>query len=174
MAILSQCLPRIIEVSDSCDNSLSRANIDALTPQTIEDAAIQVLSGTTGFATEQLRQRLKSGTNPNSKVFFFPVIVTTARLYVANYRTDRIDLESGTISRDNVEFGDGELPEEGRWVLLNYPANQALALAGVPAGLKSSDPSVLDEYKIRSIYIVNAKSLLAFFDRLNRTIPILE
>ncbi|MBQ10986.1 MAG: hypothetical protein CMJ45_05495 [Planctomyces sp.] len=149
-----------------------RSNQRSSVPQTIEDAVAQVLLGTTGLAIEQFNQRTKAGMNSN-QVMFFPVIVTTARLFVANYNTDDIDLESGTITREKVAFGDGSLPEEERWVLINYPEGESTALAGIPDTLHSTNPADLDRYKIRSVYVVNANHLLAFFQRLNRNIPVL-
>ena len=139
-------------------------------PQTIENAAIQVLLGTTAVATEQVKQRSKSGSYHN-RVIFFPVVATTARLFVANYNTDDIDLGSGTIARESVAFGDGSLPDEERWVLINYPASESLALAGIPETLHSTNPADLDQYKIRSVYVVNANHLVSFFRRLDRNIP---
>jgi hypothetical protein len=141
-------------------------------PQTIEDAAMQVLRGTVGVANEQMRQRSKAGGH-NNRVLFFPVVVTTARLFPAEYSTDEIDIASGTIAKEKVTFGDGDQPLEQPWVLLNYPASESLALAGIPDSYNSTNPADLKRYKCRSIYIVNAKHLVDFFTRLDKALNIL-
>lgn len=150
-----------------------KANQRASVPQTIEDAATQVLLGTTGVATEQLKQRSKVDSYHN-RVYFFPVVLTTARLFVANYSTDDIDIASGMIAQDKVEFSGGSEPDEQRWVLINYPASESLALAGIPESLHSTNPADLDQYKLRSIFVVNANHLVNFFSQLNRTIGLLR
>ena len=75
----------------------------ASTPQNIENAFGQVLKGVGGFALEQLDQRSKS--RALFKTFFVPIVITTASLYVANYRPEDVDLGTGTIIKDKVSFG---------------------------------------------------------------------
>lgn len=150
-----------------------RATQRSSVPQTIENAATQVLLGTTGVASEQVSQRSKVGSYRN-RVYFFPVVATTARLFTATYRTDDIDISSGTIARDKVVFGDGNQPDEEPWVLINYPASESLALAGIPESLHSTNPADLDQYKLRSIYVVNANHLIPFFQRLNGVIAAIQ
>ena len=130
---------------------------------------MQVVLGTTAVVNEQLIQRTNARSNPN-QVLFFPVIVTTASLYTATYKTSEVNLATGKISRDKVSFGDGDTPDEEPWVLVNYPANPDL-LVSIPNSFTSTDPALLEDYKLRSIFVVNAKHLVEFFSKLNSVIP---
>jgi hypothetical protein len=82
----------------------SNQNQRASRPQTLEDAAYQALLGTAGVALEQVTQRSKEGGSRGHRVFFFPVIATTAKLIAARYNSKDIDITSGTIPRKAVSL----------------------------------------------------------------------
>ena len=135
------------------------------TPQNIENAFGQVLRGVGGFAQEQLDQRCKS--RALFKTFFVPVVVTTASLYVAYYEPRDIDLATGKISKDKVLFGPKSQPaEEVPWVLVDYGAGDNVAPKPIPDNYHGVDPAELQKHKMRSIFVVNSKSLVAFFSKL--------
>jgi hypothetical protein len=135
------------------------------TPQNIENAFGQVLRGVGGFAQEQIDQHRKS--HALFKIFFIPVVVTTASLYVANYELSNIDLCTGKISQDKVLFGpQGQPPEEKRWVLVHYGSGENVAPKSIPDNYHGVDPAELQKHKIRSIFVVNSQSLVSFFSKL--------
>lgn len=140
------------------------------TPQNIENAFGQVLKGVAGFAQEQLKQRHKS--RDLFKTFFIPVVVTTASLYVAYYERNDIDLSTGKINKARILFGPRYQPaEEVEWVLVDYGVGENVTPEPIPEDYHGVDPEELQKYKIRSIFIVNAKSLLTFFSKLRLAIP---
>lgn len=135
------------------------------TPQNIENAFVQVLKGVGGLAREQISQRNKS--RELFKTFFVPVVVTTAQLYVAYYETKNIDLSTGKLGKDKVFFGPREEPaQEVEWVLVDYGVGENVAPNPIPENYQGVDPIELQKYKIRSIFIVNSKSLVLFFSKL--------
>lgn len=135
------------------------------TPQNIENAFGQVLKGVGGFAQEQLAQRRKS--RAVCKAFFIPIVVTTAQLYVAYYETKNIDLSTGKISEDKVLFGPkGQPAEEVQWVLMDYGVGENVAPMPIPESYHGVDPAELQKHKVRSIFVVNSKSIQLFFSKL--------
>lgn len=102
------------------------------------------------------------------KTFFVPIVITTASLYVANYRPEDVDLGTGTITKDKVSFGpQGQPPEEVGWVLVDYGAGENVAPKPIPENYHAVDPAELQKYKVRSIFVVNSKSILDFFSKLH-------
>lgn len=135
------------------------------TPQNIENAFGQVLKGVGGFAQEQLHQRRKG--HASIEIFFVPVVVTTASLYVAYYETKDIDLATGKVSKDKVLFGpQGKPAEEDPWVLVDYGVGENVAPEPIPESYHGVDPAELQKYKIRSIFVVNSDNLVDFFSKL--------
>jgi len=135
------------------------------TPQNIENAFVQVLKGVGGFAQEQLNQRSKSRTL--FKTFFIPIVVTTAELYVAYYEPKYIDLSTGKINKDKVLFSPkGQPVEEVGWVLVDYGVGENVAPDPIPENWHGVDPIELQKHKIRSIFVVNSRSVVDFFSKL--------
>lgn len=136
------------------------------TPQNIENSFIQVLKGVGGFANEQISQRSKA--NALCKTFFIPVVITTAKLYVAYYELKDINLYNGKIDKDHILFGSskGQTTEEDPWVLIDYCAGKNTTPETIPQDHRGIDPAELLKYKIRSIFIVNSKYLVEFFSKL--------
>jgi hypothetical protein len=138
----------------------------ASNPQNIENAFMQVLRGIGGFAQEQLIQRHKNLIP--FKTFFVPVVVTTAKLYVAYYEVKNIDLSSGTINKDRVTFGSrGQPAMEVDWVLLDYGIGRNIDEDSVPKSYIGVNPNELLKYKTRSIFVVNSDNLVLFFSKLH-------
>jgi hypothetical protein len=136
------------------------------TPQSIENAFVQVLKGVGGLAQEQIDQRHKG--HDLFKTFFVPIVVTTASLYVANYETRDVDLSIGRIAKDKVRFGsEGQPAEEIDYVLIDYGVGENVAPKPIPEGYHGVDPAELRKYKTRSIFVVNSKSLVLFFSKLH-------
>lgn len=132
------------------------------TPQNLENAFGQVLRGVAGFAEEHRRQRGK--TCATFSAFFIPVVVTTAQLYVATYEPHDIDLSTGRVNKDQVNFGPpDQLPQEEFWVLVDYSVGENLAPESIPEEYYGVDPNELVKYKTRSIFVVNSKFLVKFF-----------
>ena len=142
---------------------LSRRNSN---PQNIENAFSQILRGTSGLAFEQKAQRLKS--NETFSIFFLPIVITTASLYLAHYKVQDIDLSTGKIEKDKVSFGqNGESLEQQKWVLVEYGASDSIAPSVIPDSYVGTDPRELLKYKMRSIFIVNSTHLEEFFKNLS-------
>lgn len=134
--------------------------------ENIEKAFAQVLTGTAGFAEEHLEQRCKH--KATFKTFFIPIVITTATLYVAEYKPEDVNLETGTISQEKVHLGpNGQPPEELEWMLIDYGAGENVAPSIIPEDYMCLDPGKLqEEYKTRSIFVVNSKSITSFFSKL--------
>jgi len=133
-------------------------------PQNIENAFGQVLRGLSGFAHEQLTIRFKS--NTPFKSIFIPVVVTTASLYVAHYDLKDINLSTGKIENNKVDFGQWK-PEEQPWILVYYGATDSIAASPIPDSFHDNDPKQLLKYKMRSIFVVNSTHLAEFFKKLS-------
>jgi hypothetical protein len=142
----------------------TRAGKRVSTPQNIENAFVQVLRGLEGFATEQVDQRQKS--QNTFETFFIPIVITTASLYVASYEPKDIDLSTGKVSKGKVLFGTKSQPLEEEWVLVDYGVGENVAPKPIPHNYVGVDPAELQKYKIRSIFIVNSRSIIPFFSRL--------
>lgn len=138
----------------------------ASTPQNIENAFGQVLKGVGGFALEHLAQRRKSA--QVFKTRFVPVVITTASLFVANYEPKDIDLSTGKIGKDKILFGpNGQPAEEVEWVLVDYGVGENVAQKPIPENYHAVDPAELQKHKVRSIFVVNSKSIIPFFSSLS-------
>ena len=132
--------------------------------QTIEDALTQVVRGLEGLAKEHTTQRFKNKTHFRS--FFLPIVVTTAKLYVAAYERKNIDIDTGTISKNHVFLGEGAIAEEIDWVRVDYGVGENVAPDPIPNYQGSLNPTDLQDYKSRSVFIVNSGHLVNFFSRL--------
>lgn len=135
-------------------------------PQNIENAFRQILTGIGGFAREQVEQRRK--TRSVFSVFFVPIVITTASLYVAHYEPKDIDISNGKISKEKVLFGAyGQPAEEVEWVLVDYGAGENVDPNPIPESYHGVDPAELQKHKIRSIFVVNSKAIQDFFSKLS-------
>jgi len=134
-------------------------------PQNIENAFCQVLTGLSGFAKEQKDQSLRS--HEGVKLFFIPIVVTTASLYLAHYKAQDIDLSTGKINRNKVVFGQNAHDlEQQNWVLVEYGVSNYTTPPSIPDNVVSTDPHQLLKYKMRSIFVVNSTHLTEFFKKL--------
>jgi hypothetical protein len=133
-------------------------------PQNIETAFAQVLKGISGFAQEVREQKCK--TNYIFTTMFIPVVITTAKLYCADYNSTEIDLSTGTIEKDKVSFGNNKKAEEKPCMLVHYGASSALTPSYIPDTFYDDNPKELIKYKLRSIFIVNSNYIVQFFKNL--------
>jgi hypothetical protein len=136
------------------------------TPQNMENAFRQVLMGVGGFGQEQREQRQREQRANGSKSFevsFIPVVMTTAKLYVATYDINDIDLETGTIrGKEKVSFTTAD------WVLVHYGVSTALVPEVIPEKYYGINPEEIQkEYNRRSIFVVNAKYIKSFLSKLH-------
>lgn len=122
------------------------------TSQNIENAFRQVLTGVGGL-TQELLSEYRPGTSPLALI---PVVITTASLFVAHYDIHDVDITTGTIAKEKVLFGPkGQDPEEVEWVLVDYSVGETL-----------TPEAILEGSEQRSIFVVNADHIQAFFSEL--------
>ena len=126
----------------------------------IEDAATQVNVGVNGLI-EFFR------TNPppfsaDSRMMFFPVVVTTAQLFAADVELSAADIESGEIDPATVKL------TEKDWIFYQYPVSPGLKHS-VPQAKPSSGVfslvdlgKSLDATYLRSVAIVQGKHIEKF------------
>lgn len=136
-------------------------------PNPIEDAFRQVCLGVSGIAQEMELQCRKDP--QDIKASFIPVVITTAPLYVASYEADKIDLASGSISIDQVCFGNGDErePSKTKWLMVDYPASKSLSPDDLYRDVRGISPVELEEIHKRTIFVVNSKHIVEFFRRLH-------
>lgn len=121
----------------------------------IEDAATQVLRGLNGIF-EYL------STNPQflkkfGSMTFFPVVVTTAKLFISPVDLSKSDLQTGEINLAN------EFLSETKWLVYNYPQSPGLKHS-VPTKPRSDDfREAFGVDFLRSIAFVNTSALDDFF-----------
>ena len=120
---------------------------------------------TAALAEEHITQRLK--VSHAVRAAFIPVVVTTANLHAATYHIRDVDLDTGTLARDKVSFGPGVSPESLQWVLVHYDVGESLVPNAIPDEYHGVDAGSLQQYKLRSVFVVNASDLLHFFSRLH-------
>ena len=86
---------------------------------------------------------------------------------MAYYETKNIDLSTGKIGKDKVQFGSNVEPAmEIDWLIVDYGVGVNVAPNPIPENYHGVDPSELQKHKFRSIFVVNSKSLVDFFSRL--------
>lgn len=130
------------------------------TTDAIEDAAGQVCKGLNGLIEffHSQRKKLPQG----EKLYFFPVIFTTAKLWVTE-----ADLASASIEKGELESGSVTL-KEASWIWYQYNLSPALKHTVPTGGEDSRDPfdlsSALEQEFTRSIAIVSVKGVKEFLD----------
>ena len=124
----------------------------------IEDAAGQVCKGLNGLIEffHSQREKLPQG----EKLFFLPVIFTTATLW-----TTDVDLASASIDKGEFEPGSVALKETS-WIWYQYNLSPALKHTLPTDGEDSRNPfdlsSALEQEFTRSIAIVSVKGIQEF------------
>jgi hypothetical protein len=141
-----------------------RANGRNSASQPIEEACRQALSGSYGLKNELYSQYLKQRISFRAK--FIPIIVTTAPLFVAQYKHSDVDIKTGKINEDKIYFGSSD-PEPVEWLVVDYPAGNTIDPNAVPDGLTTVNTGRLGRMMRRSVFIVNSGYLKQFFKILN-------
>jgi hypothetical protein len=124
----------------------------------IEDAAGQVCKGLNGLIEffHSQREKLPRG----EKLFFLPVIFTTAKLW-----TTEVDLAEASIDKGEFESGSVALKETS-WIWYQYNVSPALKHTLPTDGEESRNPfdlsSALEQDFTRSIAIVSVKGIQEF------------
>jgi hypothetical protein len=137
-------------------------------PQPIEETLTQVCIGVSGIAQEQEEQWEKDAGLNEFSVVLIPIVVTNAPLYVATYDLKDIDLVSGSISADRIYFGPaGQGAEQVDWLLVDYGAGRVLTPDRLYEDVTGTSPAEIEDYHKRSIFVVNAQSMIEFFSRLH-------
>lgn len=130
------------------------------TTDAIEDAAGQVCKGLNGLIEffHSQREKLPQG----EKLYFLPVIFTTAKLWTAE-----VDLASASIDKGELESGSVALKETS-WIWYQYNLSPAVKHTVATDGEDSRNPfdlsSVLEQEFTRSIPIVSVKGIKEFLD----------
>lgn len=137
-------------------------------PEPLEQVFIQVCRGVGGLAAEQKRQRTKTlsdldegdideSEDLTSEIYFVPIVITTAPLYIASYDLSDVDIMSGTLGRNSIEFSGSSLsPEPVRWVMIDYSAAASVTPDELYNNFHGVDPVDLEPYNRRSIFVVNS------------------
>ncbi len=114
---------------------------------TMETAKRSTLSGEDGVA---------------NKVFFIPIVVTTAKIGIAETNVERIPLDTGTIEPQNFNVDDKP------WMVYEYtvPANLLLPME---AGRYTWSSEREDRLRRRHVFIVNANHYTEFLQRMSAT-----
>lgn len=134
-------------------------------PQPIEDAFIQVLTGVSGFAQQMFSRVFRD--KLNCTIILVPVIITSAPLYYAGYDLNDVDLSKGIIDKEKVNFGEkGKGPQELEWVEVNYPVDRTLYPYGFEKTVAAHELSALNIDYQYSIYIVKSDNIVNFFSKL--------
>ncbi|MCB2146530.1 MAG: hypothetical protein KQI81_08655 [Deltaproteobacteria bacterium] len=130
----------------------------------ISDAAYQVLLGTHGFSKEQISPTLGQASLSirhifNKKIYYFPIIVTTANLYKINFDLSDINLSNGEIKLDKCKL------EFTPYIFYEYPISPYLQIM--------HDQNPIDPYLVcqdlsifRHILVVNSNSFTEVLDLL--------
>ncbi len=141
-------------------------NKRVISPNPIESTLLQVNLGVTGLGRELELQWSK--TFPKQSVLFIPVILTTAPLFIASYDVEDVDLTTGDISVNKVNFGPAaEIPQQANWLLVNYSAGRSTSPAGLHEASRSYDLKELEQYYKRAIFVVNSEHIAEFFAKLH-------
>lgn len=120
------------------------------TNSTIEEALGQVALGSIGLATklEKLRKNFHR---------MLPIVVTTAKLFAANYKTDEVTLDRGEITPEKLSLDSLD------WACVNYAIGDKLANS---AHLTTNSGANLAEEmslrSLRSVFVVQSTKLLEF------------
>lgn len=143
-------------------------------PEPLERAFIQVCRGVGGLLIEQKRQRekiIRDGTGEFydiSEAYFVPIVITTASLYIAQYDLSDVDIASGTIERDKLNFlGSNSLSDPVKWVMVDYGAGANTAPDELYENFEGLDPIDFEPYNRRSIFIVNSTYIPEFLNNLH-------
>ena len=125
--------------------------------ETIEDAFLQVTQGQTGFMAKQLTFE-----GPFD-VKAIPVVVTTAKLFNADFDTGCVSLEHGMINPSDLKLNPIE------FCAVNYHANDSLAVRSkYSVGIVAMEHDVV--FQVRTVFVVQAEAVISFLNWVSSTI----
>ncbi len=133
--------------------------------QDLAEVSKDVVIATHGMAMETEKRAHKDPQTREEITFFIPVIVTTAKLFLAEAELSKVALTDGKISQDGLHLQD--VP----WLVYEYPLNAELLLPA-NAGSERWDTTREDILRKRHIFIVNSESLRDFLTRLKSNLKI--
>jgi len=136
-------------------------------PLPVEDVFMQTAMGIYGLSREIEVQWRKLFVKQS--IIFIPIVLTSAPLFIANYKVEDVDIVSGDISPDKVTFGPlGEKPQQIKWLLVNYSTSRSISPDSLFDTAKGYSPSELEEYYKRAIFVVNSEHIVEFFSKLHQ------
>lgn len=143
---------------------------DGSTPhgrEVIEKAATQACQGVNGMVEHLFKVGKSKGGHPRGAVLI-PVIFTTARLFTTDVDISTADIRSGNLSLPEESL------EEKPWICLQYPVSVGLKHAFSPLGDSPELGDILKAEYTRSIPIVSAMGMEAFFTEFRVDLEFLE
>ncbi|RLG15058.1 MAG: hypothetical protein DRN66_00455 [Candidatus Nanohalarchaeota archaeon] len=144
-----------IKLDYAKENKLNKANLTKTRKNNIENACNQVLLGTRGYSKFKVK---KLPPYIKRNFFFFPLIITTAKLFTIETTSENIDLIKGETIKDS-EVAVISVP----WLIYNYKPNFLLTYRDVP--FHDEVLSCINEAIefTMSVFIINSEHLEEFF-----------
>ncbi|MBI4037642.1 hypothetical protein HY382_01185 [Candidatus Curtissbacteria bacterium] len=127
------------------DGQLSRNQVEKA-----YNALLQANEAVSSFIEEpyRIRDLLKESKLPD--ILFLPIVVTTANLWVQDYKPENVDLKTGTVAESNINL------EQKDWVHFEFP---------LPYSLRTRHVLGVGPVK-RPTFIVNSEKISEFFPKL--------
>lgn len=133
--------------------------------QDLTEVSKDVVIATHGMAMEIEKRAPKDKRIREEVHFFIPVIVTTAKLFLAGADLSKVALSDGKISQDGLNL------QEVPWLVYEFPLTAELLLP-VNAGSERWDSVREDDLRKRHIFVVNSENLREFLVRLKSNLKI--
>ena len=131
----------------------------------LTEVAKDVVTATHGMAMELEKRARKDEKSRDDTVFFVPVIVTTAKLFIARADVTKVALTDGKLAIEGFELQ--ELP----WLVYEYSLPAELLLP-VNAGSDRWSSEREDILRRRHILIVNSEHLQQFLVNLHQNLAL--
>lgn len=129
---------------------------------TIYGACQQAVTGVGGLALEQ-RQRMQTF-EKYYRQYYFPIVVTTANLFMTRYRLWEVDLTNGSVPLDKATT------QQVDWVILDFPVREPFQVTRPEeSSFRASGPSEKYRrmFKVKSVAIVKGDGIVRFLNQLN-------
>jgi hypothetical protein len=121
----------------------------------LTEVSKKVVVATHGMAMELEKRTQSDRESRDDTVFFIPVIVTTAKLLVADADVSKVALSDGKLAKQGLDLKD--VP----WAVYEYPLTAELLLP-VNTGSKRWSSEREDYLRRRHIFVVNSEHLKEF------------
>ena len=134
--------------------------------ENIYSACQQVLTGISGLAREHASHVTRSGAEEVLlPQYFVPIVVTSAELFVVDYSSSDVSLESGTLDLEK------STTQSVPYLISDVPVREGIQITTPEQFHTHDDPPPTENhrlmYKTKSVAIVQAKSLILFLNQLN-------